>query len=213
MSAAVGAVAAAAQLGISSALFRPHRAIGDFVAQVTVEETHTDDLEITDHPVELGASITDHAYKLPSSVVIKCGWSNSPTQTLSKALLSPVTGTIEGVKSLLNGNTESQVRAIYQKLLQAQADRVLLDVYTGKRFYKDMLIKSLHEQTTADTENSMIVTITLRQLIIVSTRTLSLASSSIATESSNLKNPQANAVPVNSGFKQVQPAPPYTGLK
>lgn len=56
---------------------RPPRSIGGIVAQVTLEERHQDDLEITEHPVERGAAITDHAFKHPAEVIIKCAWSNS----------------------------------------------------------------------------------------------------------------------------------------
>jgi hypothetical protein len=50
-----GIVTAALNLGVQSILIKPSRSIGNFVAQVTVEETHEDLLEITDQPVEIGA--------------------------------------------------------------------------------------------------------------------------------------------------------------
>lgn len=186
----------------AQALFKPKRSIGEFVAQVTISETHSDDMEITDHPVELGSQISDHTYKLPASVVIKCGWSNSASNLLStgKALVS---GGLSGLQSTLSGNSETQVKAIYAKLLKAQADRTLMDVYTGKRIYKDMLVKSIHMETKEDTENSLIVTITLRQVILVTTQTLKVVSASIATDTTQLADAKKNAVPVNNGTKQL----------
>lgn len=211
MNAAVGFLQAGAVLGRDAILVRPRRSIGDFTAQVTIEETHQDDLEITDHPVELGAKITDHAYKLPSQLTIKCGWSNSPTPgNFVQSLRNAVTGTIDGVKNL-TGNAPSAVKEVYANFLKLQADRELLDVYTGKRVYSNMLVKSLHTQTDIDTENSLILTVTLRQVILVSTRTLTLAATSIATDPAKLKSPDKNAVQTNSGTKQLVPGTSYNG--
>ena len=154
----------------AQALFKPKRSIGEFVAQVTISETHSDDMEITD--------------------LLSTG----------KALVS---GGLSGLQSTLSGNSETQVKAIYAKLLKAQADRTLMDVYTGKRIYKDMLVKSIHMETKEDTENSLIVTITLRQVILVTTQTLKVVSASIATDTTQLADAKKNAVPVNNGTKQL----------
>lgn len=51
------------------------RTIGGFIAEVTVREQHSDDLTITTHPVERGAPITDHAFKMPAQLTIEAGWS------------------------------------------------------------------------------------------------------------------------------------------
>ena len=52
--------------------FKPRRKIGSFYATVTISETGTDEMEITSHPVQYGAAITDHAYKKPVSLSITC---------------------------------------------------------------------------------------------------------------------------------------------
>ena len=52
------------------------RNMGGIVFDVTVEEQHEDSLEITSHPVEHGAEISDHAYVKPATVTIRAGVSN-----------------------------------------------------------------------------------------------------------------------------------------
>ena len=47
------------------------------IADATVEERHMDRLEITNHPVETGAAITDHAFYHPPELTLVLGWSNS----------------------------------------------------------------------------------------------------------------------------------------
>ena len=53
------------------------RSIGNMSPHVVVEEVHRDELVITQHPVEIGAPVTDHSFMMPWTVEIHCGWSNS----------------------------------------------------------------------------------------------------------------------------------------
>lgn len=137
---------------------RPMRSIGGLYMDVTVEESHTDELEITEHPVEQGAAVTDHAYLKPAQVTIKAGVSDS---TVGKA------GDIEGV-----GDRRS-VQA-YQALLDLQGTREPFDVVTGKRVYRNMLIKSLGVTTEKNTENVISFSAELRQVILVSVRAVAI---------------------------------------
>lgn len=58
-------------MDILSTLFHQQsRKIGLIVPSVVVSEKHSDTLEITEHPVEIGAAVADHAYKRPSEVVL-----------------------------------------------------------------------------------------------------------------------------------------------
>lgn len=211
MSAYTGLVVGAAQLGYEAILVKPKRSIGPFIAQVTIEETHQDDLEITDHPVELGANISDHAFKMPSSLVIRAGWNNSPSAAnVLQSIAGAVTGTQAGVNAALNqGQGVKQIKEVYSNFLKLQADRTLIDVFTGKRVYKNMLIKSIIERTDLDTENSLILTITLRQVIVVSTQIVTLTTASVARDPALLADPKKNQVPTNSGTKLLTPANPF----
>ena len=57
--------------GFMPALIMPRRRnIGGIYAQITIEEQHTDEVQITDHPIEQGAPVSDHAFKRPISVTI-----------------------------------------------------------------------------------------------------------------------------------------------
>ena len=205
----LGVIVAAAQIGLDSILVKPYRAIGSFVAQVVLEEIHQDTLEITDHPVDQGAVISDHAFKRPSELVVKCAWSNSPTVAgLIDGVVGGLKTTISGAQSLLSGNSENQVRDIYDKLLKLQESRVPFDVFTGKRIYTNMLVQSLSVTTDKQSENSLMVTATLRQVLIVATQTLT-----VAAPASRQTNPSATAPPINSGAKALTPAPRYQGVE
>lgn len=198
-----GLVVQGIQLGVQSVLFRPARRIGNFVAQVTVEETHMDELEITDHPVEQGARISDHAYLRPAEITIRAGWSNSPSVPgFFPGLGASVTGTIAGVADIISGNGLKQVREIYQKLLELQTSRIPFSVVTGKRTYNDMLFRSLRVETNKETENSLVMTAVLRQVIIVKTQVIKFD-----VPKENQKQPEVTQPPVAQGQKQLTPAP------
>jgi Dit-like phage tail protein len=232
----LGFVLPAAAIGLGSLLIKPQRRgfypvntkgppLKPLVAQVTLEERHFDEMMITDHPVEMGAVISDHAYQLPSTVVIKCAWSNSPSQPggllsqavgLAGAALPGVTGTVARVigaagptlaaaQSLLNGNEQSQVREIYKQLLDLYARRELFDIYTGKRIYHNMLFRSIAVDTDERSENILAVTATCREVLISTTSAVTVANAA------NMKSPQKTAPDVDRGTQQLAPATGYQG--
>ena len=230
--------------GIAGA--RVTRKIGPIIANITEEERHQDDLEITDHPVEQGATISDHAFKRPAEVTIKVSWSNSPNKSstisgdLTNAVIDRLSGTVQtavtnaaqkaiggsavgnlavGKLSELTGlnlaaiaqaNTgtgkgTTTIQDIYQQLLALQEGRQLIDIYTGKRVYKNMLIKSMSTESSMKTENALPVTLICRQIIIVQTAVVTVTAAAANQAFPELTNPVANF-----GTKQLFAAPlPY----
>jgi hypothetical protein len=200
MAQAIGILTAALQQGVQAILVKPKRAIGPFTAQVTLSEVHTDELEITDHPVDQGASISDHAFKRPAEVVIECVWSNSPQNPgLLSGLLGAVTQTVAGVQAILSGAAPNQMIDVYQKLLQLQEDRIPFDVLTGKRKYSDMLLKTLTVHTDRTTENILSVTAHLRQVLIVQTVVLQ----TVPAPAADQKLPEQTTPSLDKGAKSV----------
>lgn len=179
-------IGVAASIGgeLVSAFFTPKRSIGTFSAYITIDERHHDELVITDHPVEQGATISDHAYKKPAEVTMTIGWSNS---------------SLSAIGSLQFGNYSSFV---YEQLLALQAQRIPTDISTGKRRYKNMLIQSISVTTDAKAENSMIASLHCREVIIVQTVTTTLQPALAPAE--NHAQPQKTAPVTNTGTKQPQ---------
>lgn len=202
MPASVGYMTAALQLGISTIVVTPKRSIGQFTAQVTIEERHVDELEIVDHPVELGAPISDHSFRRPAALTLTTGWSNSPgSSSLLGSLASAVTGTIGGISSLLSGNSVSQIKETYDNFQKLQNTRIPFEVNTGKRLYKNMLITSLATTTDAKSENILVLKIELRQVLIVTTQTLT-----VGAPAEDQATPSVTQAPVSAGVKQLTPA-------
>lgn len=225
----LGNAVAAGQILIQLLTHKPRRGFSDpladggtgtslFVPDATIEEVHNTELEITDHPVEQGTTISDHAFKRPEELIITAGWSDSPNnsglanQILGAAAnaspaLQAVIGAVEAVGGIVNligsNGASSPSKAAYLKLLDMQSNRTLFTIYTGKRAYRNMLIKSLATTTDAKTENSLIIRIGCRQILIAQTQTVTVP------DSANMKNPEQNGATVNKGTVYPLPSPTY----
>lgn len=178
-------------MSLSTVLLREGRKIGAIIPDVVIEEVHTDTLTITDHPVDQGADITDHAFVNPAELTMRIGWSNQ-----SLALNGVISGIVSG-SIFKEGPKLKTVKDVYEALLKLQAQRKRFDVVTGKRAYKDMLIKGLSVTTKNDTENALICVVNLRQVIVVQTSNAKLKKEA-------QKTPEKTAPMVELGL--VQPS-------
>lgn len=176
----------------------PRSSIGAIEIAAAIEEVLTDSLEITEHPVETGAAITDHAFKKPQEVALTCGWSNS-------SLLEAPRPTVAAVFSNGSMTRADYVSGVYSLLLALQESRVPFDVFTTKRQYQNMLITGLSVTTDAKTSEALMVQATLRQVIIVRTQATTLP------PRADQADPASTAEIENAGVKQVQPATPSPG--
>jgi hypothetical protein len=154
----------------------------NFVDQVTFEEKHHDELEVTDHPIAQGAPITDHAFKRPAELTVKIGWSESG---------SPKGSTL----------TPNDLSNIYDALLTGQANRVLYVAVTGKRIYNNMIIKSIALETDKVTEHVLMITLSLKQVIVVGTPQ---AVTIVSAPPSNQRFPQVTQPVTQRGTLQAQ---------
>jgi hypothetical protein len=194
-----GVVQASLQLGIGSNIIKPQRGIynivlpdgstlPDITPQLVEQERSTDQMEITTNPIEVGAPVSDHAYKVPAVVEVRIWWSNSPSNTSlygtisGAAALNPAIrqaldlyNEFTSLQSILSGSATSQMATIYAQLLKVQAQKGLFTLYTGKRIYDQMVIKTLTQTTNKMTENSLEIVLTCQQLIIVNTQTATLS--------------------------------------
>jgi hypothetical protein len=156
------------------------RSIGTLIPDVVVEEVHHDEATITQHPVEVGAPITDHAFMQPYTVEIRCGWSDSSAQS------------------------EGFVQEIYQQLLALQSALQLIDISTGKRPYSNMLIRSVAVKTDETSEFALMVVALAQQVILTSTQTTA------AGANTDGNSTVATANQTNGGFTVDGGAAPVT---
>lgn len=170
--------------------FKPYRAIKvypdnaptvEIIANATIEERHNDELTITEHPVEQGAAITDHAYKNPAIVSLRLAWSNSDPS---------------------GGYDPFYVTRVYEQLLALQESRVLFSLFTGKRNYNNMLIQSIAVTTDAASEQTLFATLVCRQVIIVEA-----VATPVSSDQSLQADPGNTSPTIDSGSHQLTTAP------
>ena len=176
-----------------------------FSGYVAIAEDHQDELEITTHPVEQGATISDHAYKLPATLNMQVGWSTSTSlSSAAPSILGLVGQPIQplDVASLFTGGgSDIFIHTIYQQFLTLQANRTLLTIYTGKRVYNNMLIQTVGERTNAQTEHALVLTLTFKEIILAQVQTVN-----VPTNSSAQSNPQVTSPSTNQGTQSLQPS-------
>lgn len=167
------------------------------IADAVVEEVHDDKVVATQHPVEQGATISDHAYKEPAILDVTYAWSAGSQQNLTDALSG--TAALGSLGSV--ADPMAFLKGIYQQLLGLAIGRVLCSVYTGKRLYTNMLIIDIGATTDRETENSFIAHIRFQEILMATTQIVTVPANA------NQANPAATNSPVGVGTQSLQPAP------
>jgi len=181
---------------LDNVLITPKK-IGAISIQVAIEETWEDEMQITEHPVERGAEISDHAFKRNPMVTMQCGWSNSD--------YAAILGTAEGV--FFGGSLPSSeyIQLVYSQLLELQESAQPFSVMTSMRIYDSMLFKSLVVKRDPRTGNALMAQATLKAVRIVDTRATSLPART------DQAQPAKTAETQNTGVKAALPATPAPG--
>ncbi|HDU1552184.1 TPA: hypothetical protein REW71_003160 [Klebsiella pneumoniae] len=175
-------------MDILSTLFQQQsRRIGLIVPSVVVSEKHSDTLEITEHPVETGAPVSDHAYKRPSEVVMEVGFAGGGS------LLDFIDTSSLGLTLGLSP------KETYQQILDLQTSLIPFDVVTGKRLYSNMLIRAIEVTTDRTSENVLMAVLTLREVIITQTQQIAVA------DKADMKEGANTSAVINSGTKAAKP--------
>ncbi|MDU5080227.1 phage baseplate protein [uncultured Tissierella sp.] len=155
--------------------------IGGFFFDAYLRLDHTRKTKITQHPVETGAAITDHAYVEPAELIIEVGMSDA---------------CISFIQGQFNQKYTRSVSAI-DTLWKLQEQRIPMDVLTRLKLYKNMLIEVISVPDDWQTLNGLRATVTLREIIVVGVKTVEMNS-----KASSSKSPQKTAA-TNKGTQQV----------
>lgn len=125
--------------------------IGGYFFDAVLREDHTESVKVTEHPVQTGANISDHAYNLPAKLTMEIG--------MSDAMDSIVTGQFTGwyTKSV----------SAYQMLKQLKEARLPLRVLTRLNLYENMIIEEINAPDDVKTLYGLRCTVTLKEIFVV----------------------------------------------
>lgn len=148
---------------------------GNYMFDAYFNITHESNLTITEHPVQDGANISDHAYMEPQTVTFEIGMSDVMEDL-------PVTG----IKQFsATGNSGSRSVNAYQTLMKLQADKIPIDAITRLWSYKNMLIETLSAPDDEKTTYGLRATVTLKEILVVNVTTVKISERPQKSEESN----------------------------
>lgn len=128
----------------------PNTAPTTYFFDAVMRLDHNQDLRITRHPVQNGASIVDHAYLEPARLVLEVGMSDAMDS------YTPGQYTSAGAKSV----------STYQTFLNLQALRVPLTVNTRLKQYQNMQLVNIRAADTNATKTALRMLLTFEQIIV-----------------------------------------------
>lgn len=114
------------------------------------KENHVGSVRVTEHPVQGGSNISDHAYNLPDKLTLEV--------LVSDSVESIVSGQFTGSKS-------KSVTA-YEILRSLKERRVLVSVRTRLHYYTNMIIENMSVSDDYKSANSLRCTVSLRQVMM-----------------------------------------------
>lgn len=171
-----------------------------FDAEIGIE--HQQELRRTEHPVQTGASIADHAYIVPARLIMDIGMSDA-----MDAYFNPSTWSGSGSKSV----------ASYQTMLALQFSRIPITITTKLRTYQNMVIDSLAPQETLKTFAGLRMRIEFGQIFLakVTQPTLSARpqdSNTTNLGSVNTQPPSPAQQSQNNVFESATPVTPSNAI-
>lgn len=149
---------------------------------------------ITDHPIDTGSIVSDHAYVNPDIYILEGVVSDTPL-----ALGAALQQIGSNVLGLLNGDPASASKrsvASFIALLEFARDLTVFDVQTAMGLKEGLMIQNLTTRVDEETANMLRFTATLRQVpridtVLVSTDSLTdstLAIGGVLESAGNLLN-------------------------
>lgn len=121
-----------------------------FFFDAVMEEIHTSRLTITQHPVQSGASLTDHAFLEPRELTLEV--------RMSDVMGSLVTGQY--------ASDASKSVSAYRKFCELQEARSPLVIQTRLKRYENMLLESITAPDTKETKYGLKCTLKFREVIL-----------------------------------------------
>lgn len=116
----------------------------------TTRETHSGSTSPTEHPVETGALVSDHAIDAPDEVELVGMVTDTPILAVAS----------ERARSVLGGPASARSIDAYDEIVRLRKTKTLVEVETELRTYTDMLIVA--ESVTRDKDTNRILDITVR---------------------------------------------------
>lgn len=133
--------------------------IGGWFFDAMLQATHTSNLTITAHPIEIGSSVSDYAFLQPRTLSLNIGMTDTATSF---------------IKGQFDGGASRSVNA-YNILKQLQQLTIPVQVYTRLGLYQNMLVSALTVQDDYTTHHGLKCTVDLTELLVATIKTVKIS--------------------------------------
>lgn len=138
---------------------KTRRNIGGFALDATIQEDYQSDVNITEFPVEFGASINDHRIILPQKYIVTGRVSDTPFKDDGQ---------------WLNSADETRSAAAFSTFRDIQTTGEPIDVQSGLKLYENMVIQSIRCSQDPATARTFDFTAILQEIIITETEVVQI---------------------------------------
>lgn len=125
-----------------------------------IEEQHESSVQLTQHPVEEVADVSDHAIERPARLVLTGVMTNTPAVSRLAQLVDPLAFKAD------------RAEEAYEDLLVVHRENARVDVLTTLQLYEDMLVTRIAVPRNAELGNAVEMRVELEQVRIVSSETV-----------------------------------------
>lgn len=123
-----------------------------------VQEQHDDAVTVTEHPVETGSNVADHAQREMASLRLEGIISDHPiVLNTPEPFTSPIPPSVPG------GSPDARAYQAYQEFLRLQQTYALLSVTTELRDYENMMITGIALTRDKTKRHILDIALTLRE--------------------------------------------------
>jgi hypothetical protein len=147
---------------------------------------HSAHMTLTQHPVQAGAAITDHAYPEPEEVVMEIGMSDAAL--------------------VVGASAQSRSVVAYQGLLLLMEKREPFTLITRLRTYENMMITSISAPDDYTTMNALRATIIMQKINIVTLSTLRIQQTVSSSKAPVYDTGESSGVGDSSGSSSSKPS-------
>lgn len=148
--------------------------------------------QITQHPIQTGANISDHSFQLPSRLIMEIG-------------MSDVMGTYASLStSYVWSSLDKSVNA-YQILVALMETGQTFDVFTRLNVYHNMIISNITTQEDYKTRYGLIAVITFQEIIMVDVAQLKVSAIEAVSNVNPIAEARVEEVTTTESQGRVQP--------
>lgn len=158
--------------------------IGTLRLDMTVDENHQLENQVTEYPIEEGGNISDHIRQLPDKLTLNGLVTNTPinlTQQSNAEIITNAQGKFE-VRNLERAIVNNRVISAFEQLLTMSGRKVngetidpqIIKVVTGLRVYTNMAIQTISVPRSKITGLALRFNITLINVIKVDSETIAI---------------------------------------